>query len=411
MDVDVDARTRARPRRRRGSRHPLVTKLWVLVGLVSAADFVFGATFVVHMRDRGISAATIGLLLAVTGIVSTFVEAPSGAWGDRSGQRRLMVLGLLAWGSGQLLFAVSSGTASFAVALLLWTTGIALHSGTGPALVVNHLKQAGLADRVDAAVRGSQVMRWVASALGAGTVALLGERVDPWQTIAVAGALLLPTAVWVHRAWPESTPVGHGVGESLRRGFRFAVVGECRLVLLFTVLSSVAVAVIILAWQPVTLEVLDLPASALGVVLLALSVASAGGAASTRLVARVRPALAVAVVLVVLCGFLAATALGPVGAAVGFLGAEVCIGAALTIVAVWGQRVFPDELRTTLTSIMGTATGVSMALTNGVLGALWEGLGIVPAVLVAAGAVGVASLVAGVVGRARRTPAVTLAQD
>jgi hypothetical protein len=367
----------------------LIRKFWWLVGLVAVADFVFGAVFVFHMRDRGLPAATIGALLAAAGLASTLVEAPSGAWGDRFGQRRLIVWGLVLWGTGLVVFAFSTTQAAFATGLLLWTLGIALHSGAGVSLLVNTLNRGGEGERADGAIRGSQVVRWVASAGGAAFVAVSGGWLDPQLLIASAGALLLPTALWVQLTWPDAREAGtQPVWRSLRTGFAFAVRGEALLVLVLTVLSSASVGIVILTWQPVALSLLHLTPSSLGIALLALTAASAFGAYATRWTRRLSSPLLAAGLVVALDALLLLTTVGPLGATAGFVGAEVVIGAVLTVIAVWSQQVFPDGLRTTMTSVMGTAMGLTMAATNGVLGFLWQAMGIVPALAVASGVVG-----------------------
>ncbi|MGY4644241.1 MFS transporter [Cellulomonas sp. URHB0016] len=372
------------------SRHRrLVRQFWWLVGLVSVADFVFGAVFVFHMRDRGLPAATIGGLLAAAGLAATLVEAPSGAWGDRFGQRQLIVWGLVLWGTGLLVFAFATTQAAFATGLLVWTTGIALHSGAAVSLLVNTLNASGEQQRAESAVRASQVVRWVASAAGAAFVAVSGAWLDPQHLIAAAGVLLLPTALWVRLSWPDARDAGaQPVWRSLRRGVALAVRGESLLVLLLVVLSSASVGIVILTWQPVALGVLHLAPSSLGIALFALTAASALGAFATRWTRHLRPPVLAAGLVVALDGLLLLTTVGPFGAAVGFVGAEVVIGAVLAVIAVWSQQIFPDALRTTMTSVMGTAMGATVAATNAVVGRLWEATGIVTAVAVAAGVVG-----------------------
>ena len=100
-----------------GRRHRLVSHVWLVTGIVAVADFVFGATFVVFMQSRGLSATMIGGLLSITAVSSVLIEAPSGAWGDRHGHRRLVAGGLGLWGLGLLLFGVAETAGLFGVGI------------------------------------------------------------------------------------------------------------------------------------------------------------------------------------------------------------------------------------------------------------------------------------------------------
>ncbi|MEU7581324.1 MFS transporter [Streptomyces sp. NPDC041068] len=382
---------------RPGRRHVLVTKVWVLSGLVAVADFVFGAVFVTVMGDSGLSAAVIGGLLASTSITSLLLEAPSGAWGDRYGHKRLVVVGLTVWGAGFLLFARATGALAFGAAIVLWASGLALHSGAAQALLVNTLNAEGEEDRGTGAVRGAETIRWAAAAVGACLVAASAWTVDTRTAVTFAGLVLLAAALWVALSWPES-PKGNGltVWRSLASGIRLVLSKKCRLLLLFSVLASVDLGIIILTWQPAAKTVAGLSTQWLGLVLLVLSVAAAAGAAATRWASRVEPAPLLGLLLLGLNLSLLCASSGGFGAGVAYLGAEFFVGAALTTLAVWGQQVFPDDLRATAASVLGTATGITIALTHGVMGSLWDRLGLVEAVTLVAALLGLCALAAGV---------------
>ncbi|MGW7050465.1 MFS transporter [Streptomyces sp. NPDC054887] len=385
-------------------RHALVTKVWILSGLVAVADFVFGAVFVTVMGGSGLSAAVIGALLAGTSVTSLVLEAPSGAWGDRYGHKRLVVCGLALWGTGFLLFARSTTPVAFGAAILLWASGLALYSGAAQSLLINTLNAAGEEHRGSGAVRGAETVRWSAAALGACLVAAGAWVVDTRTSIAFAGAVLLCAAGWVAAGWPES-PKGGGLTlwRSLTSGYRLVLGPECRPLLFFSVLASVDLGVVILTWQPAALAAGGLTTRWLGLALLVLSVAAAAGAAATRWTSRVDPALLLCVLLLGLNLSLLCVYWGPFGTGIAYLGAEFFVGAALTSLAVWGQQVFPDALRATATSVLGTATGTAIALTHGVMGSLWDRLGLAPAVTLVAALLGACALAAGLV-RLRRRP-------
>lgn len=353
-------------------------RLAALVAVVAVADFAFGAVNIIHMTQAGLTPATIGMVLAVAGIVSTAVEAPSGAVGDLFGHRRMLVTGLVLWGSGQLLFGLTSSTWPIALGLVLWAVGMACYSGAPYALVVNALRSEGREDLVGTTVRQTQVTRWVASAVGALAVFLFVGTVDAGVVVAAAGALLVLLAGWVRLTWDESPRGGRGrVVDTMRDGLRLCVLEEYRAVAVFTALGGAAFAVVVLAWQPLAVEA-GVPVPALGAVLIVFTVATAIGAATSRVgEGRYRGGLTVAVALVATCLCLAWW--GPLPALLAFLVAELVLGFMMAMTGMWSHEVFPDHLRNTMLSLMGVVGGVTMAAVDLTFGVLWSAVGITTA--------------------------------
>lgn len=362
-------------------RHVLVTRVWLLTGIVAVADFVFGATFVVFMQNHGLSATTIGSLLSITAITSILLEAPSGAWGDRHGHKRLVAGGLGLWGFGLVLFSFANGPIQFGAGIAMWAAGLALYSGAAMSLLINTLNADGREHQGDGATRGTETIRWGAASVGAGIVIATAWVLTTQASIMLSGALLLAAAGWVLFWWPDSPSREHvSVWQSLRDGFAFVIAPGKRLLLSFSVLTSVDLAIVILTWQPLALQVVQIGENLLGVALLILSLAVAAGAFVSRWIPPHATGAAVGLTLALLNGSLVLAAFGPTGVVVAVVGAEFFLGVALTVLAVWGQRIFPDRLRATATSLIGTATGLAVAITNGVMGRLWDVRGLQPAI-------------------------------
>lgn len=359
--------------------NPMVKRLWALGSISFFSDFIFGATFIFIMQEGGVTAELIGIYVASTVIVGQLVEAPSGAWGDRYGQRGLVMFGLLLWGAGLLLFGLAAHPMFYVPALLLWTAGAALYSGAPTSLVVNFLKAADKDDVIPRALRGAQVARWLASAAGAATVALAGAHIPPAATVLVAGCLLISAALWVALTWPQSHADRQlGVAESLLEGIRATVAGARLVVLWLTMLYSAAISVLIMSWQPVVAgfpEFAGNEASALGLTMLLFSLAAALGAWLGRRPKGLRAEYAVLASVICLLGFLLLVGGGIPRTAVGYLGAEVLVGMGGTLLAVHSHAVVPDELRNTITSILSTVGGLSMSAADLVFGYLWAGFG------------------------------------
>ena len=263
----------------------------------------------------------------------------------------------------------------------MWAAGLALYSGAAMSLLINTLNAEGRAHEGDNAIRGTETIRWAAAAVGAIIVAMTASFLSTQGSIVLSGVALLAVAAWVLLRWPDSPAREHSsILRSLRDGVQFVFAPGKRLLLAFTVITSADLAIVILTWQPLALHVVHLGQHLLGVALLVLSIAVAAGAFASRWVPKRFTGSAVGVSLVLLNGFLAIAVISPAGAAAAVVGAEFFLGVALTILAVWGQRLFPDRIRATATSVLGTASGVTMAITNGVMGTVWDTIGLQQAV-------------------------------
>ncbi len=380
-------------------------RMWVLTGSVAVADSVFGAVFITHMLDRGLSPAVIGLLLVLPAVTSIGIEAPSGALGDTYGHRRLAVGGHLAWAAGLMTFALATGPAVFAVAILVWAVGLALYSGTVVALVATTLNATGQGGLIAGAVRGSEVTRWSAAALAALLVVLGVPLTGTSVLVAASGVLLLLAGLWVVVGWPESSVRSEvPVRASLLLGARVVLGPGGRGLVVLSVLTSVLLGTLILTWQPFLTDVLEIEKRWLGLALFVMSVGAAGGAALSRCTQRLDPAVVLTVLVPALGLSLAAVALGSWVGAAAYVAAEVFVGWSLATLAVWAQQHLPDGVRATGMSILGTVTGVTIAVTNGLVGIAWQHLGLLTTLLCFGAAVALLAVCAGsvITVRARR---------
>jgi MFS family permease len=380
----------------------LIRRLVALTALVSFADFVFGATVVAHMMNGGLTGATIGIALAVAGVFSLAVETPSGAWGDKHGQRRILVIGLALWGLGLVAFGFAQSMLMFTVALVLWGIGQSCYSGAPTSLVLNRLHDEIGEEGIARVMRRVHVVRWIASGAAAASVFLTAEHLAVDTTIIVAGALLLPVALWVRLRWPDQrSEAKESTARLLGRGMRLAVTGEFRTQMIHAALIGFLLTVLILTWQPLSMETIGLRPESLGLVLLVFTVASAVGAWGSKFTERFGIRRVLPVGLVLTCAVMLAIGAGAVATGASLVAAEALTGLLMCLNAIRVQQLFPDALRTTMTSIWSTVLGLSMALGDFVAGLLWEFLGVEAAVRWCALAVAIACLAVAMADRFR----------
>ena len=364
----------------------MIARQGALSMLVALPDFVFGAVYMTVLLGDGFSPALIGVEMMGSTLLSTVVEIPSGDLGDRFGQRRIATLGLAIWGLSLIVFPAlhrDSPWLLFAV-LLVWTVGQALYSGAPLALTVNaiarnHVKRRGLAIRV------SMIAKWVGAAAGAAVSLVLLRPIGETRAIAASGALLVILAFWLRFGWPESRVSStalqqHGMLSRLRSSW------SCSLWPLLTVTAetSMLLSVMLFVWQPLVADDAHLPASANGVVLLAMTAIAAAGAWLARFHRERRIWDVVAALLFVGMTFVTMGLLhDPIVTylALGML--EISTSYIATAIGTEYHMVFPDESRNLLSSVFSAAAGVAMGLSDFGFGLVWDSLGMNRALIVA----------------------------
>lgn len=326
-----------------------------VVVVASLVDFVFGATFVYHMTEIGVQPAAVGALLAVAGIVSFALEIPTGIIADRIGNKRILVVGLTMWAAGQALFGLSTTVLAVAAGLLLLNVAQAFYSGAPVAYTVNALNRMGAGERVARVSASGVSWRWVGAAAGGATVFVLGDLVGTGLTLTISGVALLIAAGWVVFAWPPETLDRSGglsvhIRSAWAAGFAFVVARRSWTLVAALCALAFGQGVLVLVWQPKTLEVGALSASTLGLVLVVLTAAAATGSyLASRLVDTTKHWALIASLGVMAAGL----GIASVDAAVSFAGlllAEVGLGASGALLAAMQQKMFSDALRNTLTS-------------------------------------------------------------
>src|SRR6056297_679566 len=148
--------------------------------------------FTLFLLWNDLTYTEIGLLSAVSAVLVTVLEVPTGYLADRVGRRTVLQLGLLAMTASLLGFVVADAFWHFVGLYALWSLSTAFHSGTADAWLFETLRESLREDdftRVRG--RGGAVYEWTSA-----------------STMIVGGLLYV-----VHPAYPfVASAVLHGLG-------------------------------------------------------------------------------------------------------------------------------------------------------------------------------------------------------
>lgn len=351
----------------------------------SVADFIFGAVFVTLLLDRGAAPGLVGTMLAATAVAAVVMEAPSGALGDRFGHRRLLIMGLLLWGTGFVGFGLADGLLVALAGMFLWAVGFALHSGTLTAIVVNRIGARDRTSRIARTIRFGQVAGRCGSALGAASVLVAGAWLDAGALVAAGGGLLVALGLLAPWCFPVSPKQpGRAITAIVRESVvELATRRFAPLVALVMAAATVTTA-LVLVWQPLVRAEHGEDVRINGLYLLVMTVSLAAGAACSRFLDQSRPHwwgpvfAALSGVPLVLAVFHVIPLMA------GVIGTEFFIGLTGVFSGVWQHLLYTDTNRNTMFSAMAMVGGTAVGLTHLTTGWLWDLAGLGPAVAVMA---------------------------
>jgi MFS family permease len=121
------------------SFHRLGTRTWAIVALGAVLTLArFSEAFLVlRAQDLGVALAMVPIVLVVMNVAYTAIAYPAGVAADRGHRNALLVWGLLALISSDLLIASTSSLAVFFTAILLWGVHMGLTQGLLSTLVAD----------------------------------------------------------------------------------------------------------------------------------------------------------------------------------------------------------------------------------------------------------------------------------
>jgi MFS family permease len=121
------------------SFHQLGGRTWAIVALGAVLTLArFSEAFLVlRAQDLGVALAMVPIVLVVMNVAYTAIAYPAGVAADRGHRNALLVWGLLALISSDLLLASTSSLALFFIAIVLWGVHMGLTQGLLSTLVAD----------------------------------------------------------------------------------------------------------------------------------------------------------------------------------------------------------------------------------------------------------------------------------
>lgn len=195
--------------------------------------------YALFFADSGLSDAQISVLFIIWSTVSVITDVPSGAFADRFGRRRSLVLASLVQAAGYALWIALPGFAGFALGFVLWGISGSLISGAMEALFYEGLSAVGakehyahLIGRITAAGLIAQVP---AALLATVLFDLGGYEVAGWVSVGMCVlTALVASRLPEHQLTPETPDEEQELGyfATLRSGLREAVAPSIRAALI-----------------------------------------------------------------------------------------------------------------------------------------------------------------------------------
>lgn len=353
---------------------------YVLCSVVYAVvNNIYGASYVLLMRSRGLGPARIGQALFLSVLVLTVSDYPSGTLADRFGRTRILGLGFILWGAALLGFGLAQVYPAVLGAVVVWAVALALISGTAGSWLVDRLRATG--DEVG--YRRIFPRTGGLCLLVSAAAAALGSPLVAWAGLAapvmVAAVLAIGAGLLILFLMPESTGAGTGsLAGSLRESTILVLRGPMRRLLFVNFAASVPLSVFLVTWQLDATERAGLRSEDLGVIFAVLILAMAGG---NFLAGVLVPRSSARRVAMAGCGTMLVGSLAAAGGSqpaalvVGLLVIEVGLGLFSGSFVSWVHDLADDDHRAAMTSAVLAVGSAAAAATTPVVGLLLERAG------------------------------------
>jgi len=382
-----------------GRRRSIVAYV-LCCGVYAVTNNLYGASYVLLMRSRGLSPARIGQVLFVSVLVLTVTDYPSGTLADRYGRRKMLGLGFVVWGGALVAFGLAHRLAAVFAAVAVWAVALALVSGTASSWLVDRLRAAGDETSYRRILPRTSGMCLLVAAAAAAAGSPLVARGGLAAPVMTAGVIAIVAGVLILLLMPENFGAP---GQSLRRSLRQSTIhvlrGPLRRLLFVNFAASIPLAVFLVAWQIDATDRAGLPPESLGAVFAGLILATAAGnLLAGALIVRIssRRIAMLGCTVLVAGGLGALGARGAVSLVASLVATEVGLGLFNGSFASWIQDLAEQEYRAAMTSAVLTSGSAAGMATTPVVGLLLEHSGSGSAWVLAVGGAAVAlALMAG----------------
>lgn len=119
--------------------NPIKRLYILLMGLYQLADKLFGATYIVFMRQSGLSTLQISRLFSIEQLLIAIFDYPTGTISDKRGRKRTAAFGFISWGISLIIFAFAHNFITFLFSMCLMAMGLALISGAPGSWLIDHM--------------------------------------------------------------------------------------------------------------------------------------------------------------------------------------------------------------------------------------------------------------------------------
>ncbi len=228
------------------------------------SDKLFGVVYILLMSNRGLTPAEIGIVLAISSLVLAIADYPSGNFADVFGRKKTMALGFIVWGTSLLLYSTATSLWGFLGALVLWSIGIAIISGTPQAWFVDELKAQSRFEEKDKYIPRLQGLSLLFGSL-AGVVGgwLVLQSVS--QPIRIGGIISIAAGFVIMFLLNENYGEKQSLRTSIQRNTRQLISNfQMRMILLRTVSQNILFSVFIISWQLYAVNTAKIPSPLLG---------------------------------------------------------------------------------------------------------------------------------------------------
>lgn len=158
-------------------------------------------------------------------VVSLVIAMPAGAIADRYGRRPALVVGIVLWNAGILLFGLATSLPFFALANAIWAFGAAFMFSSGSAYLYDTLAEAGLESRYPREVSRAALLGFLATAAGSAVGGLVVMTTGSFQAVLllniVTGVFAIGTALTLREPAVHRMPAQNVLAQ-IRTGLRVA---------------------------------------------------------------------------------------------------------------------------------------------------------------------------------------------